>query len=122
MFTAEQLPVRPKTHSYTTRRRKQLLLAVMPRPAYQGTEPCVGSESFTHERNSSGNHIHTDEVTVMRKQCQTCPVLVQCAEYAIAHEKYFFWGGMTAAEREGIRNYRGQALVDLLRFTDGPVS
>jgi WhiB family redox-sensing transcriptional regulator len=33
--------------------------------------------------------------------CATCPVVAECAAYAIrAREQYGIWGGMTEAERE----------------------
>jgi hypothetical protein len=39
--------------------------------------------------------------------CRNCPVLLSCREYAIKHEGYGFWGGLTAKERKKIRDQRG---------------
>jgi len=38
--------------------------------------------------------------------CKTCPVLEQCAEWFIHHEKHGYGGGMTPAVRQKIRNAR----------------
>lgn len=38
--------------------------------------------------------------------CQTCPVIHQCAEYAIAGCVDGVWGGLTTRERKAIRRAR----------------
>jgi hypothetical protein len=43
----------------------------------------------------------------LRRICLTCPALEACREYAISHELYGFWGGMTAMERISERVVRG---------------
>jgi hypothetical protein len=43
----------------------------------------------------------------LRRICLTCPALETCKEYAITHELYGFWGGMTAIERQAERVMRG---------------
>jgi len=36
--------------------------------------------------------------------CNACPVRIQCAEFAIAHEpEWGFWGGLTPKQRRQIR-------------------
>jgi len=39
--------------------------------------------------------------------CSTCPVIDQCREYALNHELYGYWGGLTPIERKRIRKERG---------------
>ena len=39
----------------------------------------------------------------MRKVCRSCPVYMECAEYAIENEHHGFWAGMTATERKQLR-------------------
>lgn len=48
--------------------------------------------------------------TWLRRVCLTCPVVQECREYAISHELYGFWGGMTAIERQSERVLRGITL------------
>lgn len=43
----------------------------------------------------------------LRQMCMRCPVLQECREWAITHENYGFWGGMTATERASERVLRG---------------
>lgn len=43
----------------------------------------------------------------LRRTCLSCPVVQECREYAITHELYGFWGGMTAMERIAERELRG---------------
>ena len=50
----------------------------------------------------------------LRRVCLTCPALQDCKEWAIKHERYGFWGGMTAMERISERRVRGIQLVEPL--------
>lgn len=49
----------------------------------------------------------TEQRRWLRQICLTCPVLQDCREYAISHETWGFWGGLTATERESERVIRG---------------
>jgi len=42
-----------------------------------------------------------------RKLCAGCPVLQQCASYAIRNERFGIWGGMTEGGRQRIRTKLG---------------
>jgi WhiB family redox-sensing transcriptional regulator len=47
-----------------------------------------------------------DHLTIVRKAkavCATCPVVDQCLVYAMDHNEFGVWGGMTANERKNIR-------------------
>ena len=35
----------------------------------------------------------------IRRMCKDCPILHDCREYAIEHERQGFWGGLTATDR-----------------------
>ena len=43
----------------------------------------------------------------LRRMCLSCPVVQECREWGIKRERYGFWGGMTATERESERIMRG---------------
>ena len=45
--------------------------------------------------------------------CEVCPVKLQCREYALVHEEYGVWGGMTETDR---RAYRRTSDFDVLVF------
>lgn len=108
-----QLPLGTRRHFYVYRRRKKLLLALIPMPVFDGSEPCNGDDAFTHDTLTDGPQDRA-EIQEMRKTCARCPKQEACAEYAIAHERYFFWGGLTERERKAIRVERGQAYIDPL--------
>lgn len=50
-----------------------------------------------------------EEVSELRSVCEQCPILAECRAYAVEHNEYGFWGGMTWRERDALR--RGQPLV-----------
>jgi hypothetical protein len=46
----------------------------------------------------------------LRKICEECDVLEKCRDWAIKHEEYGFWGGMSTYER---RKYRKKYAIRL---------
>lgn len=57
----------------------------------------------------------SSEVSVAKKLCKTCPVVQECAEYAIAaFEPYGIWGGLAPKERQRIRGL-GKGRPSLLK-------
>ena len=40
------------------------------------------------------------------KICHTCPVIAECLEWALHHERWGIWGGTTSTERSRIRAKR----------------
>lgn len=46
-------------------------------------------------------------VSTIREVCFCCPVIAECAEYALANfEEFGIWGGLTPRERQAVRNGR----------------
>lgn len=52
---------------------------------------------------------------LLKPACLTCPVIVECNNYAQAHEKEGFWAGLTEAERNRSRNQNPQKQSQLLQ-------
>lgn len=51
-----------------------------------------------------GDHGDWATTRAAKKLCATCPVINECATYAIAaFESHGIWGGLTAKERQQIR-------------------
>ena len=50
---------------------------------------------------------------MLRRVCANCPVKVECAEFAIKHERFGFWGGLTAMERHTIRSMNNILLEEI---------
>ena len=105
------LPIQPLKHAYVQRKTGNMLAVLMPYPRYTGTEPCANDDAFTHDRSLEG-HQDLEEIALMRTVCMSCPMRTACAEWALAHEAHFFWGAMTATERESVRLARGQVLFE----------
>lgn len=47
------------------------------------------------------------DVGILRSICGSCPIYKQCLSYALEHEQYGVWGGMTSQERNV---FNGRAL------------
>lgn len=119
MIDVTELPITPKRWLVTgqntrseARRNTQFLAAIMPYPSLTGHEPCAGDTTYTTDWERISPIERTLAEREMRDKCQACPVLVACREWAIAHDKYNFAGGMTAQDREAERINRGQAYVE----------
>lgn len=54
-------------------------------------------------------------IKTLRRVCASCPIRVECAEYAFQHEQYGTWGALTQEERVLIRanNWANKSLVRL---------
>lgn len=49
---------------------------------------------------------------VLRAACGRCPMLAECASWALRHEKHGFWGGTTELERRRTRRRHGIRLEE----------
>jgi hypothetical protein len=75
-------------------------------PDFDGSQPCasIGVDLFYYEygQGHSFREAKIDE-QALRKVCASCSFLTRCATYAIQHEEFGFWGGMSYKEREEYR-------------------
>lgn len=106
----------PRRWKYTVDRstkRPDILAAVMPYPTTNGSEPCVGrSRMFLYDKSVERTPQPLEQIEAMRFMCAGCHVLTQCREWAIAAERFGFYGQTTPEERDQIRKTRGQACVE----------
>ena len=81
----------------------------MPRPVYSEREKwlpdakCRGmnpSLFFPSVENAQARVAPSPEAVAA---CQACPVLEQCADWAVKHEPYGYQGGMTEKQRAAVR-------------------
>ena len=72
-------------------------------PQFTGREPCaeIGFEPYYQDETRSR------ERELMKAACDRCPLLVECAEWAIHRERWGYWAGLTMTDRERIRRQRG---------------
>lgn len=84
-------------------------------PNYTGSEPCAGIFTDLFYPEDSGAFAIAP---VLRKICSSCHVLDSCAEYAIRHEAYGWWAGLSPTDRQRIRTRRGIVLKDPMYEVD----
>lgn len=53
-----------------------------------------------------------EDKVLFKRVCGACPVQQRCLEWALVHERYGVWGGMTPYERSIERSRRGWALLE----------
>ena len=52
------------------------------------------------------------DIGILRRICGGCPIYKECLAYALRHEQYGVWGGMTTQERNA---FNGRAPYDRTR-------
>jgi hypothetical protein len=64
--------------------------------------PCtnLGDVFFDHKQDMNMSNI-------AKRMCQECPVMSKCAAYAIEHENFGVWGGLSAFDRRKARKKLG---------------
>jgi len=79
---------------------------------FSNTPACVGIDVevfFTEDKG--GTYANLDYV---KKVCNTCPVRVECFDYAIEHLVHGLWAGTSKEERDKYRskhNIEGKTVV-----------
>jgi WhiB family redox-sensing transcriptional regulator len=63
---------------------------------------CRGMETSDFVKNDDGFD-YSDQV---KNACARCPVMVECRDYAVKHERYGYWGGTSPNQRASIRRRR----------------
>lgn len=104
----DDYPVLPKQYRIIERGGRTVAAVMMPYPTLDLGAKCVGDEAFSQEIT----RVPRSQIDYMKSKCAACPLLVACAEWAIAHERDYLWGGLTPGERVAIRKERGQVVVE----------
>lgn len=84
---------------------------IMPYPSLDGSQPCAQLDAYWYDPDLDEATLSGSERNMRQQACNGCPFLVSCREWAVAHEQYGYWGGMTAHQRERRRTARRQRLV-----------
>ena len=75
--------------------------------AGQGACSGLPTDMFFVELSDTTDRRYRTLVQAARAVCRACPVMIQCAEYAIEEpEAYGVWGGTTPRERQLLRSRR----------------
>lgn len=76
---------------------------------------CKGMDTnLFFEGNKSGGV--TQWSAEVRNACYTCPVQVECLDWALVNENRGFWGGMTPVDRRRARKEAGISLKEAPTF------
>jgi hypothetical protein len=70
-------------------------------PNYNGDEACMTVEDLDFFFSE-----FPLDIALAKDICIECPMMVACRDYAIKHENYGVWGGLSAKERHAIRGNR----------------
>jgi WhiB family redox-sensing transcriptional regulator len=63
---------------------------------------CAGISTEVYYPDDRGN-AGFNRNPALRRVCQACPIISECANYALVNEQEGFWGGLTARARRDIR-------------------
>jgi hypothetical protein len=66
-----------------------------------GQAACLFTDTDSFYPEGAGDASATNKVLV--KICNNCPIVSECAEYAINNEQHGFWGGLSPRDRSDIR-------------------
>lgn len=71
---------------------------------WDGHLPCQSSPEHFFPTSENGSSASYFDIGMAKEACQTCPIVADCLEYAIAaREDYGIWGGTTPVERKTLR-------------------
>ena len=72
---------------------------------------CFGADIETYfEPNASKAAFNAP---ILRKICNDCPILNECAQWSLKHEGHGFWAGMGPKMREQVRRKKGIVLESI---------
>lgn len=83
-------------------------IAAMMRPIpFDGSQACLDSMAFTDREEWE-----PDAAEPLRRICESCGWLTRCRDWALAHERYTYMGGMSPDERRRVRKALRLQVVD----------
>lgn len=87
---------------------------------------CKGVETETfYWVEESRNKEAYEYIDAVRSICSRCPIWSTCLEYALQHEQYGVWGGMTSLERKSFvqpNKYPAQQKRAINSFSENGIS
>lgn len=115
-MTSDRIRPRPRAVAEAKNGKGYMALAAL--PPQDVVTPCMPPKGSSREEVIANadwwtrDLVNANDVRRMREKCGQCPALKACRERGLAHEAHGMWGGLTADEREVIREKRGQVLVE----------
>jgi predicted RecB family nuclease len=88
-------------------------------PAFDGSQNCANLpidffyKDERHMQMTTAERRERAEITRYTKRlCYTCTFLEDCREWALHHEHYGLWGGLSEDDRKVVRKNRGIKVKD----------
>lgn len=72
---------------------------------------CRGMTDVFFPPNVRSRKLQKELDQAAKDVCAVCPQIEECLEYALKHEDFGVWGGMTETERRKVRNERNIFVV-----------
>jgi len=95
-------------HNTRGRALKVFKLQYNPRLGEEGVCRGIDTEVFFPDKEL----FRPEEEAAFVRMCAECPVMEMCQEWALAHERYGVWGGLTPYRRIIIRKQRNWEIAD----------
>jgi WhiB family transcriptional regulator, redox-sensing transcriptional regulator len=83
---------------------------------FSDTPACAGIDTEIFFTEEKGNYTNLDFI---KRMCDTCPVRVECFDYAVEHLVHGIWAGTSKEERDKYRrkhNIEGKTVVPISIF------
>lgn len=55
-----------------------------------------------------------EETKMVKRLCNSCPVLELCREWGLHHERHGIWGGLSPLQRKAIRKTRNIIVKEII--------
>lgn len=82
------------------------LIQLTPRPDWQHQAACRGHDTDWWYPEQGGHR--TAATREAKRICRGCPVVAECGQYGIEHEKHGIWGALSERERKAARKLTHQ--------------
>jgi WhiB family redox-sensing transcriptional regulator len=80
-------------------------------PKTVGSEPCATTDPEIWFPERSNQYLKV--MAIAKSLCRTCPIMYECAQYAIHTDVEGIWGGTNEKERKAIQQANG---IEVFRF------
>jgi hypothetical protein len=107
---------RPEIIKFAAKNDLSLLNDFVNLPQVTGNEACLETEPDLFFSDFGL------DIALAKDICAECPMIAACREYAIKHENYGVWGGLSAKERKELRGNKEAVetheIAELIREKD----
>ena len=108
---------RPEIVRFASKNNLEALTDFVNTPRWNGSEACLVLEDLDFFFSE-----FPLDIALAKDICAECPMIAACRAYAMKHENYGVWGGLSADERYKLRGsreaYETHEIAELIREKD----